>query len=45
VKAVHSKLFTIDRDLRVLPGHGPATTLEHERVHNPFVGESAKDWS
>ncbi len=44
VKAVHSKLFTIERDLKVLPGHGPATTLEHERVHNPFVGQSAQDW-
>jgi hypothetical protein len=21
----------------VWPGHGPATTLGHERVHNPFL--------
>jgi len=44
VKAVHTKLFTIDKDLPVLPGHGPATTLERERVHNPFVGERAGSW-
>ena len=45
VKAVRTKLFTIDRDLQVLPGHGPATTLEHERIHNPFVGQNAQEWS
>lgn len=41
VDAVKNKLFTLDRDLPVYPGHGPATTLERERVTNPFVGEGA----
>ncbi len=41
VEAVRHKLFTLETDLAVYPGHGPATTLERERVSNPFVGERA----
>ena len=41
VDAVKHKLFTLDLDLPVYPGHGPPTTLERERASNPFVGESA----
>ncbi len=39
--AVQKKLFTLDEDLPVYPGHGPATTLATERASNPFVGERA----
>ena len=28
----------LPRDARVLPGHGPATLLAKELVHNPFLG-------
>ena len=41
VDAVKNKLFTLEGDLPVYPGHGPATTLERERVSNPFVGAGA----
>jgi glyoxylase-like metal-dependent hydrolase (beta-lactamase superfamily II) len=41
VTAVKSKLFALDLSLPVHPGHGPSTTLEHERTTNPFVGERA----
>lgn len=27
----------VDNDIPVLPGHGPATTLRHERATNPFL--------
>jgi hydroxyacylglutathione hydrolase len=30
------RIFAIDGDLQVLPGHGEFTTLEYERGHNPF---------
>jgi len=39
VRAIRKKLFALDDDLRVYPGHGPATTLGEEKVSNPFVGE------
>ena len=39
--AVKHKLFTLDEELPVYPGHGPATTLARERRSNPFVGEGA----
>jgi hydroxyacylglutathione hydrolase len=39
--AVRSKLFKLDEDLAVYPGHGPATTLGIERAQNPFVGDNA----
>lgn len=41
IDAVRHKLFTLEKDLPVYPGHGPATTLERERAFNPFVGERA----
>jgi glyoxylase-like metal-dependent hydrolase (beta-lactamase superfamily II) len=36
---IREKIFPLGDDIRVLPGHGPATTIGTERVENPFVGE------
>lgn len=44
VDAVKGKLFTLDQSLPVHPGHGPSTTLERERLSNPFVGKRAGLW-
>ena len=44
IDAVTSKLFALDLDLPVYPGHGPATTLGEERDSNPFVG-ARRRWS
>lgn len=30
------RIFAIEGDLQILPGHGEFTTLEYEREHNPF---------
>jgi glyoxylase-like metal-dependent hydrolase (beta-lactamase superfamily II) len=30
------KIFPLGDDLRVYPGHGPASTIGQERVKNPF---------
>ena len=35
--SVKQKIFTLE-DLPVFPGHGPATSVDRERVSNPFVG-------
>lgn len=42
--AVKDKLFRLDADLPVYPGHGPATTLGAEQESNPFVGKRSSVW-
>ncbi|HUE72244.1 MAG TPA: MBL fold metallo-hydrolase [Pirellulaceae bacterium] len=37
-QAIHTKLFTLEGDTIVLPGHGEPTTVGQERETNPFVG-------
>jgi glyoxylase-like metal-dependent hydrolase (beta-lactamase superfamily II) len=37
-RAIHDKLFTLPDDTIVYPGHGPETTIGHEKRTNPFVG-------
>ena len=39
VRSIQAILFRLDDDFVVFPGHGPTTTIGHERQHNPFVGE------
>jgi glyoxylase-like metal-dependent hydrolase (beta-lactamase superfamily II) len=41
VDGIRRKLFTLPPDTVVYPGHGPVTTIGHEKRSNPFVGESA----
>ena len=36
---IRSILYTLPDETLVLPGHGPATTVGHERRHNPFVAD------
>lgn len=37
VSSIKDKLYTLDEDLIVWPGHGPATTIGYEKRSNPFV--------
>lgn len=37
VKSIDEKLFTLPDDTRILPGHGPETTVGFERQHNPYL--------
>jgi glyoxylase-like metal-dependent hydrolase (beta-lactamase superfamily II) len=37
--AVRDKLFLLEDDMPVYPGHGPSTTLGEEKLYNPFVGK------
>lgn len=41
-RSVHERLFTLPGEVVCFPGHGPATTIGEERLHNPFVGEAAR---
>jgi len=33
------KVLPLHDDLRVLPGHGPETTIKFERKNNPYLKE------
>jgi hydroxyacylglutathione hydrolase len=35
--SIESRLMVLGDDTRVLPGHGPETTIGFERNHNPFL--------
>ena len=37
MNSIHDKLFELDDETIVYPGHGPATTIEAEKMYNPFV--------
>lgn len=37
LQSIRRELFTLDDAVRVLPGHGPETTIGRERRSNPFL--------
>jgi glyoxylase-like metal-dependent hydrolase (beta-lactamase superfamily II) len=37
LQSIRDKLFPLGDDVRVLSGHGPATTIGRERLTNPFL--------
>jgi len=37
VSSIREKLYTLDEDLAVFPGHGEPTTIGEEKYENPFV--------
>lgn len=41
ITSIREKVFPLGDEYKVYPGHGPATTIGHERKFNPFVGENA----
>ncbi len=34
---IQNKVYTLPGDVTIYPGHGPTTTIGHEKAHNPFV--------
>jgi len=37
LSSIREKVFSLPDDTRLLPGHGPETTVGHERIYNPFL--------
>lgn len=37
LNGIKEKLFTLPDETAVYPGHGPVTTIAHEKAHNPFL--------
>lgn len=37
MRSIHDQLMVLPEDTRVLPGHGPETTIGRERETNPFI--------
>ena len=35
--SINNKLFSLPEETVVLPGHGPITTIENEKLINPFL--------
>ena len=42
IQSIRERLFKLDDDIIVYPGHGPETTIGDERLANPFVGKAAR---
>jgi len=37
LKSIREKMFTLEEDYTVFPGHGPETTIGYEKKYNPFL--------
>lgn len=37
IDGIRTKLLILPDDIKVIPGHGPATTIGEEKRHNPFL--------
>jgi len=44
--SITQKVFRLPDDVEVFPGHGPTTTIGHEKIHNPYCGGNGQmAWS
>lgn len=40
--SIKNRLFILEDNITVYPGHGSFTTIKHEKINNPFFGEKAR---
>ncbi len=40
IKSIREKLMALPDEVKVYPGHGDQTTIGHERIYNPYLGEN-----
>ena len=45
IRSIQEKLMVLDDDVKVYPGHGPATEIGAERQNNPFLNSVPRDLS
>jgi len=41
VTSAKEKILSLGDEVRLYPGHGPATSVGHEKKHNMFLGDRA----
>ena len=39
MQSILEKIIPLGGDVKIYPGHGPASTIGHEMLHNPFITE------
>lgn len=44
IRSIKEKLLPLGDDIHFLPGHGPMSTLGHERLTNPFLQDEPAIW-
>ncbi len=37
IRSIHEKMFNLPNDTIIYSGHGPETTIGHEKIYNPFL--------
>ena len=42
INSIRIKLFILDGETIIFPGHGPESTIAYEKMGNPFVGMGAR---
>ncbi|MBR2068166.1 MAG: MBL fold metallo-hydrolase [Candidatus Gastranaerophilales bacterium] len=43
-RSIKEKLFALSDEITVYPGHGPKTTIGHEKIYNPYFGSNYKGY-
>jgi len=38
LNSIRQELLLLGDQVKVYPGHGPVTTIGHEKLHNPYLG-------